>query len=158
MAQDLETKTWIDKSAWGRGPWQDEPDRAEWRDEATGLSCLAIRHIHGGHWCGYVGIPPEHPWHDDPPEDLAGAHGAITYTSPCFEGNGPDDPQRVCHVPRPGESDHVLWMGFDCAHACDYAPAWSLELSAWNQGIYRPLNYVRECCAAMAAEVAASRG
>jgi hypothetical protein len=30
----------IDKSQWGPGPWQDEPDKKQWQDEATGLPCL----------------------------------------------------------------------------------------------------------------------
>lgn len=33
----MRTETYIDKSAWGAGPWLDEPDRLEWRDPATGL-------------------------------------------------------------------------------------------------------------------------
>ena len=34
----MEHKTWatVDKSAWGDGPWQDEPDKEQWPDEATG--------------------------------------------------------------------------------------------------------------------------
>lgn len=33
----------VDKSSWGDGPWQQEPDRAEWTHR--GLPCLAV---HGG--------------------------------------------------------------------------------------------------------------
>ncbi len=51
----------IDKSAWGPGPWQDEPDKVQWTDEATGLPCLMLRSRHGGNWCGYVGVAPDHP-------------------------------------------------------------------------------------------------
>jgi hypothetical protein len=35
--------TTIDKSSWGNGPWQTEPDKAQWQDEETGLPCLAVR-------------------------------------------------------------------------------------------------------------------
>jgi hypothetical protein len=42
----------IDKSAWGPGPWTDEPDKVQWTDTATGLPCLAKRNPRGGHWCG----------------------------------------------------------------------------------------------------------
>lgn len=64
MKNQMQTREYrtIDKTAWGDGPWQDEPDKKQWRDEATGLPCLAVRGP-GGHWCGYVGVGPSHPWH-----------------------------------------------------------------------------------------------
>jgi hypothetical protein len=49
-----------DKSGWAEGPWQSEPDKMQWQDEATGLPCLLLRGPMGA-LCGYVGIPPEHP-------------------------------------------------------------------------------------------------
>lgn len=52
--------TWIDKKEWGPGPWQSEPDKVEWRDEKTGLPCLAVRHSEHGNWCGYVGVHKGH--------------------------------------------------------------------------------------------------
>lgn len=30
--------TTIDKADWGEGPWQTEPDKIQWVDEATGLA------------------------------------------------------------------------------------------------------------------------
>ena len=54
--------TTVDKATWPRGPWNDEPDKTQWVDEATGLDCLAVRGPSGS-WCGYVGLSPEHPWH-----------------------------------------------------------------------------------------------
>lgn len=56
-AREYRTK---DKKAWGHGPWQDEPDKISWVDEATGLDCLIVRN-HGGALCGYVGVPETHP-------------------------------------------------------------------------------------------------
>lgn len=50
-----------DKSTWGEGPWQTEPDRKEWRT-ATGLPGLIVRNRSGA-LCGYVGVGPDHPWH-----------------------------------------------------------------------------------------------
>lgn len=52
----------IPKSSWGIGPWQDEPDHIEWTDERTGLPCRIIRNMMFGHLCGYVGVPPTHPY------------------------------------------------------------------------------------------------
>lgn len=52
-----------DKSTWGEGPWQDEPDKVQWQDEETGYPCLIVRNPHMGFLCGYVGVPPGHPAH-----------------------------------------------------------------------------------------------
>jgi hypothetical protein len=106
------------KAAWGDGPWQTEPDRLEWRH--AGLPCLATRGP-GGHWCGYVAVPPGHPCHGKPYDDVdVDVHGGLTYAKRC-EGH-------ICHVPKPGEPDEVWWLGFDTCHAGDYAPAFSARL------------------------------
>ncbi len=66
-----------DKSKWGGDQWKGEPDRKEWRDEATGMPCLALRNMMGA-WCGYVGVAPTHPAHglhyDGAPDDKAEAY------------------------------------------------------------------------------------
>ena len=36
----------VDKTTWGAGPWQDEPDKKQWRDE-TGFPCLIVRNNGG---------------------------------------------------------------------------------------------------------------
>lgn len=60
---DKEVKTpKYDKTLWGDGPWQTEPDRKEWIDPATGLTCLIVRGPVGA-LCGYVGVPDTHPAH-----------------------------------------------------------------------------------------------
>lgn len=53
----------IDRTGWPAGPWDYEPDRDTWTDEATGLPCVAQRAGTLGHWCGYVGLPDDHPLH-----------------------------------------------------------------------------------------------
>lgn len=114
----------IDKSRWGHGPWQSEPDKAQWVDEATGLDCLIVRQPRSGHLCGYVGVGPDHPWHG---KDYSAdgvdvrVHGGLTFSEACAES---DDPARgICHVAEPGRPEHVWWFGFDCAHGGDYSPA-----------------------------------
>lgn len=111
---------------WGDGPWKDEPDRIEWRRPGSALPRLMLRGPMGS-WCGYVGVPEGHPlhgrkaWgtgatdeqHHAAVDDLE-VHGGITYAEACA-GN-------ICHVPAPGEPDHVWWFGFDCAHAGDVSP------------------------------------
>ena len=41
----------VDKSEWGPGPWQEEPDKAVWIDERTGLDCM----IHRNRWARCAG-------------------------------------------------------------------------------------------------------
>lgn len=57
--ETIEYRT-VDKSKWGDGPWQDEPDKKQWRDPETGLPCLIVRGP-GGALCGYVGVPANSP-------------------------------------------------------------------------------------------------
>lgn len=62
----METKEYhdVDKSNWGPGSWQEEPDKVQWRDESTGLPCLVVRNSSGGNWCGYVGVGLNHPLYE----------------------------------------------------------------------------------------------
>ncbi len=76
----------IDKSSWGLGPWQDEPDKVQWTDPETGLPCLIKRVEHSGHLCGYVGVGPDHPLHGRTgydKEGLLSVHGGITFNDSC---------------------------------------------------------------------------
>jgi hypothetical protein len=106
----------IDKSDWGEGPWQNEPDRAQWVH--AGLACLAVRHPGHGFWCGYVGVPQGHPAYGVNPieQDLAiPFHGGLNYGALC-DG-------LICHVPEPGMPADVWWLGGDFGHLFDVAPA-----------------------------------
>jgi hypothetical protein len=134
----------VDKSEWGDGPWQNEPDKIQWRDEATGLPCLVNRGPSGA-WCGYVGVPPSHPAYEvdyDDVYELAGGypdgydrisvHGGLTYSRHC--AHGPEE-SSICHVPEPGEPDNVWWLGFDCAHSGDLAPRMVLDRSTVSDAL-----------------------
>jgi hypothetical protein len=144
----------MDKSAWGAGPWQDEPDRLEWRDAATGLVCLITRNPFMGNLCGYVGVPQSHPLAGREYHELENihAHGGVNYAAPC-EGN-------VCHVPQPGEED-VYWFGFDCAHGYDLAPGMAAimpeDMRRTMDTPYRDFAYVQDQCARLAAQLAAAQ-
>jgi hypothetical protein len=159
MTDEL-TDTYIDRSRWASGPWDNEPDRVEWRDEATGLPCLLRRgNPHIGAWCGYVAMPPGHPWHGAEYDDIdVRVHGGLTFSGPCDEGDGTD---RICHVPLPGESDNVWWLGFDCGHGMDlkpgmaafeaemeqtYGPQLIRAMSTLRGEVYRDLDYARRQC------------
>lgn len=119
-------QTWInpeiDRSDWGPGPWDGEPDKVYWTDEATGFPCIASRgNPRFGNWCGYVAVEPGHPLHgkdyEAPDVDV---HGGLTYAASCSE----DEPETVavCHVPEPGRPADVWWFGFDAGHAWDVSP------------------------------------
>jgi hypothetical protein len=163
--------TTIDKSAWGEGPWQDEPDKVEWRDEATGYPCIAKRaNPDIGVWCGYVAVPPGHPAHGKDYDDVnVDVHGGLTFAGACRE----DAPRAtaVCHVPKPGEPADVWWLGFDCGHALDVMPAMLAHFRQlhektgdpiWQEPersdewrpVYRDLAYVQAECARLAEQLA----
>ena len=146
----------IDKSAWGPGPWQDEPDRVDFVH--AGFACLANRRGDElGHWCGYVGVPKEHPAYGKQGEDVdVEVHGGVNYAHKCAG--------EICHVPAPGMPDDVWWLGFDCAHAGDLAPGLRAVLRRVGipdreQSIfrdeYRTLAYVRREIESLAEQLAA---
>lgn len=143
MPKFVEEYRTVDKAEWGRGPWQDEPDKAVWVDEKTGLDCLLVRGPVGA-LCGYVGVPEDHPWHgrdysasdhicdetcdegycskrhDGSPDSIVNVHGGLTFANECHPD---DDPSTgICHLPQSGRPEHIWWFGFDCAHSWDVAP------------------------------------
>jgi hypothetical protein len=149
----------FDKSTWGDGPWQTEPDRVEWRH--AGLPCLALRGPHGN-WCGYAAVPPGHPLHgktyDAPDVEV---HGGLTYADACAGA--------ICHVAPPGEPDDVWWFGFDCGHCFDVMPGMNARLRAMGhnddwldndllQATYRPFAYVEAEINRLADQLAALHG
>ena len=122
---------------WPSGPWNDEPDKVQWQDEATGMACLIVRNALGG-LCGYVGVTKDHllynkPYHHGDCKDIF-VHGGLTYSDKC-DGN------KICHIVGPNEEDDVWWLGFDCVHGGDLAPG-MLQIAGWSDGIYRNLSTV----------------
>ncbi len=137
------------------GPWSKEPDKAQWVDPETQLDCLIVRSSLGA-LCGYVGVPPGHPWHGQEYDSVpASVHGGLTYAASC---NLTEDPAAgICHVPLKGRPEHVHWLGFDCAHYMDQVPAMeSLDLPDLRglRGTYRDFEYVRAECTQLAAQAA----
>lgn len=132
-------------------PWRDEPNRVAWRDPATGLQCLILRHMVMGHLNGYVRVPRDHAMHGMRKHRQVGrlrVHGGITFTG-CLGG-------------RAMKRGH--WFGFDCGHAFDLVPG-MLELRKrlppdldaflfMRPEVYRDINYVRGECADLAAQLA----
>lgn len=152
-----------DKSDWGPGPWQDEPDKMQFVDRGTGLPCLIVRN-HSGALCGYVGVPETHKafeLHYDA-ELVRGinVHGGLTFSNHCTKGSAEET--HICHVPAPGESDNVWWFGFDCAHLNDKSPAMEARSRAYlpahlmalhADDKYRTINYVKRNIAKLALQL-----
>lgn len=131
----------VDRTGWKPGPWDNEPDHVEFRH--VGLPCILHRVAGHGAWCGYVGVPPTHPWHGRGYDDVdVDVHGGLTYAEGCRE--------HVCHVPQPGESDDFHWFGFDTAHAGDFMPG-VINLG----GLYRDVSYVADETKKLAEQLAA---
>ena len=59
-----------------------------------------------GYGCGYIGVPPEHPWYGKHYDDLpnVGVHGGLTYSNNNVNHQLPDG---------------YWWIGFDTAHYGD---------------------------------------
>lgn len=164
----METREYryVDKSTWDRGEWDNEPDKVQWQDKATGLPCLMVRGPSGA-LCGYVGVPEGHPYfekeyNDELLYDLRVHGGGLTFSDHCIENN---KEHGICHVPAPGEPDHVWWLGFDCAHAFDLSPATIAILrkyqkekwvKAFQGDVYRNLQYVKNECRKLARQLAAA--
>lgn len=155
------TYTTIDRTGWPKGVWDNEPDKVQWQDQETGLPCLAVRHRVTGNWCGYVGVPPEHPWHGRDYSDIhepLEVHGGLTFSDAC--SGGPED-TAICHVPGEGEPDHAWWFGFDCGHCYDLSPgmeAYHREIGLIDFGVqkkYRTLEYVKNQCHQLALQLIA---
>lgn len=172
----MNEQTWIyDERPWPDGPWMSEPDKVQWTDPMTGLPCLAVRHPDNGHWCGYVGVNPGHPLHGHKYteiDDVIDVHGGLTYSDECEPSEEPG--RGVCHVPGPGEPDHVWWFGFDCMHYNDVSPGFEQRMKDVNERMremidsdfipltthpsfrawYKPLEYVQVNCVGLARQLA----
>lgn len=125
-----------DRSNWSSGPWDLEPDRAVWTDEATDYHCAAVRNGFGT-WCGYVAVGRAHPlntkgYYDDKLLEID-VHGGLTFAG------------YVLSIPE-------LWtFGFDCGHGYDASPDRPYEYP--TDTTYRTLEYVRRQCALLATQL-----
>lgn len=136
------------KSQWPEGNWDHEPDKLNWIDDETDLDCMIVRNTFGA-YCGYVGVPPEHPLfekgYDEAYEthvDIS-VHGGLTFAGACKPG------ATICHVAE-DDRPEVWWLGFDCSHCYDASPG-MLSFLKGSQGelpiremtTYKNLAYVK---------------
>jgi hypothetical protein len=140
----------------GPEPWRYEPNRVAWRDPATGLQCLILRGPFGA-LNGYVRVPRDHAMHGKPrgrQVHRLSVHGGITFSG--------------CLRSRNMKRGH--WFGFDCGHVFDLVPGLReirdqirasmppdlLEAltTSGMQEVYRTVDYVRQECTDLAAQLA----
>lgn len=166
---------YCDKSKWGPGDWQDEPDRLNFHTP-EGFDGAVLRARHSGALCGYVGVPFGHPWwgknYSDSvpstPEQLAAPVDTdkISLISlMCMAGKGLEQIQIDCTVSvhggltysargwrGAGENARFWYFGFDCAHYRDLSPAYDSMFS--SEGNYRDIEFVKDEVAALSLQLA----
>lgn len=142
----MKTYQTIDKSAWGDGPWQNEPDEIFWRQGS--YECLIRRSHFSGAFCGYVVLPRGHRLEATPARDLEHirVHGGVTFSS---ELNMLRELGTV-------EIDLGRWaIGFDAAHPEDYSPGFALNAGINPFGdprYYRDVEFMKRQLISLAAQ------
>lgn len=112
--------------------WESEPN--ELKFEHNGFKCLIRRQPELGTLCGYVALPPKHPYYGmDFDKINVDVHGGLTFS---YKG---DDTE--------GWSKGYWWIGFDCSHAMDFVPYMerynSLKDDRYSKAIYKNIGYVK---------------
>lgn len=103
----------IDKSSWGQGEWQEEPDLILWQDAHSGLFAMASRDEDFGNLCGYVAVPPGHRLHGaDLCDSGLTAYGGVNFSSSI---NYPESKHAELHQAM--AQANLWWFGFDCMQA-----------------------------------------
>jgi hypothetical protein len=173
-------KYMVDKSKWDRGPWDEEPD-LENLTTAEGFDALVFRTSWNGSFCGYVGVPPSHPWYGKEygaavkmtekqakePVDIDRV-SVISLFMMAASDTDPDDEASIdCIIrvhggltysgfgrERFGEKPDFWYFGFDCAHSGDMSPATASRYGFGLDERYRDIDYVRREIAALSKQLA----
>lgn len=132
-----------DRSRWGRGAWDNEPDAARWLDEKSLFQCVISR-CHS-YWCGYVIIPSSHFLYNINLYDIDTTHfkvhGGVSYSG---KGNFSTWKRFLSEASR-APNDWVI--GFDCGHCDDMTPEdgysqWKIK--NYEDYLYRDIEYVKK--------------
>jgi len=107
--------------------------------ESSGFPCVYFPGPLGA-FCGYVGVPPGHPWHgsDGSSEPPILVHGGVTFAEPC------------------GCSENTWWVGFDCGHLNDFIPSRYFEGLNFLGSTVWTHKMVQEECERLADQAAAA--
>jgi len=144
---------------------------------------VAIWETSLGHLCGYLGVPPAHPWYGHHYDDLnVDVHGGLTFEAASryghpstvawlseHEATATIAPsfyaRRLAHeqeyageatnYPIETEMD-IWWLGFDCGHLGDASRPGSNYQSPFGGGVFRDEAYVRSELADFARQAAAA--
>lgn len=124
----------------------DRPECVLSTGEHKGYEFVTV-HNTMGFRCGYVRVPPGHPWHGKHYDAVdANAHGGITFA----------DADKPCGK---GGADNGWWIGFDCGHYDD-APDPSLPTihkwsdGCWAGGTIRTQEYAENECRSLCEQAA----
>lgn len=129
--ETIEYKT-KDKSEWGHGEWQDEPDKVQWRDKATGLPCLIVRN-HSGAWCGYVGLDETHPLHGKGYNDVSvDVHGGLTFAGFCRSHTADDYQKSLQRMEVSREEAKKYPVGAAARRLKEWSPVMN-DFDAWKK-------------------------
>ena len=84
----------------GPGPWDGEPDKIAWTDQATGYPCVIVRE-RSGEYGAHVGVPPDHSLSRYTADAVPGAisqglHRPVSCAQAC-QRRVPE-PVSICHV------------------------------------------------------------
>ena len=139
IAKELQ-ESWVDKSSWGPGPWQQEPDRIEWRGKRPLPLFDSTRRIWGSMWlCRGTGKPPWYMmYYNEVPAEV---HGGLTYGDMCRPES------HICHT-KTKDDFEPYWLGFDTGHFGDLCPGANATYAHLGGGTlfpgrYRDVGYVK---------------
>lgn len=95
-------------------PWRTEPSLGSYL--YLGFPICILRNSSTLSLCGYVGVPPTHPFHSHHYYDLPSLtiHGGLTYSQ-----------SYLPHIP--DVKDGYWYFGFDCSHSFDLMPGLLFE-------------------------------
>jgi hypothetical protein len=113
-----------------------------WIDEETGYKCKMKRQMTMQTWCGYVILEHGHfleEYTKEDREDWLYVHGGITFQNTIRHLNEKLAPQLV--------------IGFDCSHAIDAMPPWTMASPSLMRGTYRTMKFVADECADLAKQI-----
>ena len=145
---DRTEHTYMDRSAFEKGEWDNEPDFVYWTDPYTQYKCLIRRSIVGV-LCGYVGVEKGHPCYGmdylSVPVEM---HGGITFSDHIdgypIDGYPIGDKLMNWAIEWGKENSKTWWIGFDCCHYGDLMPLKEgyIEASIPKLITYKNINFV----------------
>jgi hypothetical protein len=142
-------KRFLSREMNSSGPWNFEPDFAEWLDPETLYPCVAVRHP-AGFWTVSVGLPEGHQLFEVPGDEIdlqVESWGGITRSSL-------SKPRSSHRVKRRNllevlfenfqHEERIWWVGMDFGHSFDYIP---------NPLKPKRINCLRDCIQAVEFEL-----